>query len=158
MHLGSDCLFSRVMYENHEYHFFWSMFRIYDHLSGWLNIFNLRRDIKAMTPDQSVDEAGSEAESLNASEGDSLNADFGYKTGADDISYEEFRRIRLKASYWVQAENYAPLWTGEFGNSQKWDNTWWEYTLRLFEEAARSSHSVCFRSRGEQRGGLAAVV
>lgn len=111
--LAQRCLFSRVVYENHDY----PHFRF--HLFDWVNDrwpFTVLSDI--------------------ASAGGGGRADNGTLKEVN-TSYKRFKEARSNSFFYLHEQNLAPVWGGEFGFDDR-SSPWWRNVLRLYKESDAS--------------------
>lgn len=133
MKFAQECLRSRVVYSNHDYHWFWQGYRVFSHLYDEVNLYlagiDLLDILKVRSESEPPDAPDGEAECKGAER--TPNLPFG---GAEYTTYERFSYTRNKSVWYLQNEGYAPVWTSEFGSNGKSGNKWWNFLIRYYED------------------------
>jgi hypothetical protein len=122
MKFAQDCLFSRVVYENHDYSFF--VFEFLDWLTNPFSWWTITQDLQAMGHIPELDE-----NCTTNSEGQ----DPGHCEDAE--GYERFKESRISSFLFLHTEGRAPVWTGEIGtNRRNATDCYWQYLLKMYKE------------------------
>lgn len=120
MKLKQECLFSRVVYENHDYHFM--DFQFLDWLELPWRFATIAKDVRA----RFSEEENGENEGIS---GDMTEA----MEGEVSRQYQRFVDARQSSFLFLHTEDRAPVWTGEFGTNDR-NSTWWQNIIRIYKE------------------------
>lgn len=130
MKFADKCLSSRVVYSNHEYHWFWQGQGIFSHAGSNLHIMNLFANVKDIMNSMSTEADSSESDACSSP----ANAELEYG-GAELQDYKHFKEVRESTVFWLNKGDHAPVWVGEFGSPGKAGNVWWEFIMDYFKES-----------------------
>jgi len=141
--VAQECLRSRLVYATQERRSFSALYEFYSTVQDMWNPLEYYDGLEDAVQEASFG-ARAEASSSSSSKGGGATS----TATVDQGSFEEFRRVREEAAYYLSTEGKAPVWVSEFGTGEGSTSTWWNYTLRSL---AQSDLSWFYSPLGEWR-------